>query len=619
MVCECNYISIAYYLYHSWRSYQFFSDYCPSYTFMDVRQEVCLKSHCNESLMRCSESDSCPPGLFCEEGTCQCADYYPYNIINCNGTASSVLLTYCFTWDRDRNITLTGACLYNDSWKKGISSANILYRAVSQNVSELNDVMCESWNRTGALCGKCLPHHFPLAYSFNITCIPCPHVGWNWFRYIMAAYLPLTVFYLVMFFFKINVTSSHLFIVVVYCQSLSKPSLLRSAMIDITDNTNLSSIIVAKITFSLYGIWNLDFFRPFYSDICLGIGPLPTLALDYAIAVYPLLLMIITYLLIVLYDRNYRVITVMWRPFRFLFSYYRRNWDVRTSVIDAYATFFLLSFTKFLSVSFDLLFPTPVYELHQHNYTYSLGLFLAADIEYFGNEHFPYGILAIIMCLFFVILPVTTLVLYPFTFFQRFLSIFPGRWLIFIRTFMDAFQGCYKDGTKPGTHDCRWFSSLYFLCLFLLYVLGAFTPSIFASVMVPIVLLNLSLFIMAVQPFKSSLAHYTLLNAVFIQLLAHFYIIFFAIVFSDLYTKQLSYFFIVLIFLIYPAAFFYGGFCVFYWIFKNRKIVRKIFIHRIRYQRNGYEDLSESSEERTTENPGAYPRENLTNFSSTRE
>ena len=151
-------------------------------------------------------------------------------------------------------------------------------------------------------------------------------------------------------------------------------------------------------------------------------GPLPTLALDYAIVVYPILLMVFTYLLIVLYDRNYRVITAMWRPFRVLFSYYRRNWDVRTSVIDSYATFFLLSNVKFLSVSFDLLVPTRVYELHQHHYNYSLGLYYAADIEYFGSEHLPYGILAIIMCLFFVILPVTTLALYPFSFFQRFLS-----------------------------------------------------------------------------------------------------------------------------------------------------------------------------------------------------
>ena len=27
-----------------------------------------------------------------------------------------------------------------------------------------------------------------------------------------------------------------------------------------------------KVLLSLYGIWNLDFFRPFYTDICLEIG-----------------------------------------------------------------------------------------------------------------------------------------------------------------------------------------------------------------------------------------------------------------------------------------------------------------------------------------------------------
>ena len=115
-------------------------------------------------------------------------------------------------------------------------------------------------------------------------------------------------------------------------------------------------------------------------------------------------------------------------------------------------------------MSFDLLVPVRVYELHQDHYNYSLGLFYAADIEYFGSEHLPYGILAIIMCLFFVILPVATLALYPFGFFQRFLNLFPVRWCIFIHTFMDAFQGCYKDGTEPGTRDCRWFSSVYFFC-----------------------------------------------------------------------------------------------------------------------------------------------------------
>ena len=410
---------------------------------MNIWQEVYLKSHCNDSLM-CSENYSCPPGLFCEEGACQCADHYPHTIINCNGTSSSLLKYYTATWDGDRNVTLTGAGVYTiDN-----SDRSIQYRLLPSNVSELNDMTCKLWNRSGALCGRCLPHHYPLAYSFNLTCIHCPYVGWNLLRYIMAAYLPLTLFYIVVIFFKINVTSSYLLPIVVYCQRFTTPAFSCVALIDILHNTNKSFNIAAKIFISLYGIWNLDFFRPFYSDICLRIGSLPTLALDYIIAVYPILLMIITYLLIGLYDKDYRVITMMWKPFRILFSCYRRNLDVRTSVIDAYASFFLLSFIKFLSVSFDLLVPTSVYELHQHGYNYTLRLFYAADVEYFGREHLPYAILAIIVSLFFVVLPVTTIILYSFAFFQRFLTLFPARWLLYLHTFMDAFQGCYNRTSK---------------------------------------------------------------------------------------------------------------------------------------------------------------------------
>ena len=425
--------------------------------------------HCNKSLT-CLEDqeDACPPGLFCEGGQCECG-VYPNYIVSCNGTTSSVLECNCVTFNEEKKVVLAGACLYGC---RGQSNKNSnVYHPLPRIGKALNNAMCKSsYNRTVTLCGRCLPDHYPLAYSFNMTCILCPHANRNWWRYVIAAYLPLTLFYIIILFF-INIISSHLFAIVVVSQILTKPAISRVMLSTLNSDSYAggSYITLVRVLLSLHGIWNLDFFRPFYSDICLGMGPLPTLALDYAIAVYPLLLMIITYLLIVLYDKNYRVITMMWRPLRFLFSYYRRNWDVRTSVIDAYATFFLLSFTKFLSVSFDLLIPTRVYELHQHHYNYSLGLFNAADIEYFGSEHFPYGIQAIIMCLFFVILPVTTLALYPFTFFQRFLNLFPVRWYI-LHTFMDAFQGNYKNGTQPGTRDCRWFSSLYFICYFLIII-----------------------------------------------------------------------------------------------------------------------------------------------------
>ena len=154
------------------------------------------------------------------------------------------------------------------------------------------------------------------------------------------------------------------------------------------------------------------FFRPFYSDLCLGLDVLPTLALDYVIAVYPLLLMIITYLLVVLHDRNYRVITIMWKPFRVMCSLFKRNWNVKTSIIDAFTTFFFLSNIKFLSVSFDFLIPTQVFWLYPDHYNYTLGLYYAGDIEYFGKEHLPYAILAIVVLCVFVLLPSMLLALY---------------------------------------------------------------------------------------------------------------------------------------------------------------------------------------------------------------
>ena len=266
----------------------------------------CLDTCCNRSVA-CSEThgDSCPPGLFCKEDCCHCGRY-PSDIITCNGTSSSLLNYYCATVDEDSNITLVGRCPYTKPRRH--HEDHTLYHHLPITRYSLNNQICQPLKRIGTLCGRCLPDHYPLAYSFNMTCIPCPHARWNWFRYIIAAYLPLTLFYFLVLFFKVNTTSSHLYAVVYYSQLISMPYIVRLLFVSLLQETNFAYHLVANGFISLYGIWNLDFFRPFYSDLCLGIGILPTLALDYVIAVYPLFLMIITYLLVVLYDRMLNII-----------------------------------------------------------------------------------------------------------------------------------------------------------------------------------------------------------------------------------------------------------------------------------------------------------------------
>ena len=558
--------------------------------------------------------DSCPPGLFCRKGHCECGKVYPENFISCNGTRSSLFNYYCLTFDEDTKLTFVGQCIraLNRTKSRGNLASDTLYHLLPGNVSQLDARMCRPLNKTGTLCGRCLPDHYPLTYSFNMTCIPCPHAHWNWFRYIMAAYLPLTLLCIAVLFFKINTTSSHLFAVVYYCQTITMPLQIRNVFIEINGDTNLSYLTAAKFFFSLYGIWNLDFFRPFYSDLCLGIGILPTLALDYVIAVYPLLLMMITYLLIIIHSKNFRVITILWRPFHALFSLFRRNWDIRTSVIDAFATFFFLSNVKFLSVSFDLLIPTPVYQLYPDHYNYTLSLYYAANVEYFGSEHLPFGILAIIMLCVFVILPCTVLALYPFAFFQKFLNLFPFPWYI-LHTIVDSFYGCYKDGTQPGTRDYRWCVSIFFsirLCQFLLYIIP---DKVVYNLIVTLILVLLVTLMSILQPFK--FPRYNIINIIFLQMLTSFAITAYSISITVKTAPKYLYFFYVLagIFSVSPLLYFIAS--SLYWIYAHRRFGLDIVL-QVKAWRQEYSQLRNDTLPDRIENSSEYPRENLANFSS---
>ena len=106
----------------------------------------------------------------------------------------------------------------------------------------------------------------------------------------------------------------------------------------------------ARVVFSTYGFWNLDL-TPI-PHTCVSVDILEALALDYAIAFYPLILLVIYYVLIQVNTFNF-----MCRPFHRCADHLRKQLDVRNSIVEAFSTFFLLSYVKLLGVSFDLLVP----------------------------------------------------------------------------------------------------------------------------------------------------------------------------------------------------------------------------------------------------------------------
>ena len=314
------------------------------------------------------------------------------------------------------------------------------------------------------------------------------------------------------------------------------------------------------------------------------------MALDLAVGIYPLLLMIMSLLLIRLYDSNFKPLVIVWKPFRRIFSLFRRNWEIRTSLIDAFATFFLLSSMKFVSVSYDLLTPVKVYQLNSTGHlTHSWRLYYDATVPYFGERHLPYAILAIAMLTLFVLLPTLLLILYPFCWFQKFLNLFPFRWYI-LHTFMDTFQGCYKDGTEPGTRDCRWFASVYFIVRLSAATLAAITLNVVFFHFTSMLLALLAILFITIQPFKSNIAHYSYINAMFISLLALFYVSLLGYQAAQLKQPRLVLPFLIVGALTTVLTLLYISAIIIKWMYSQRKF-GKLFIKRIYAWRHGYDLL----------------------------
>ena len=239
-------------------------------------------------------------------------------------------------------------------------------------------------------------------------------------KYIAIAFGPLTIFYIIVIVCRISATSAKLNAFILINQIVAMPAQLRAFLATMANNpTTPLEQVVTHTVFSLYGIWNLDFFRIFYDPFCLhpDMSPLQVLALDYVVAAYPLVLIVITYTLVELHDRNIRIVVLLWKPFHCCFSRFRRQWNIRTSLIDAFATFILLSCVKFLAVTFDLLAPTRLFNSYGDTLD-QYYLYYDPTVELFDKQHLPYGLIAIVIFSLLVSL-LLLLCLYPCTCFQN--------------------------------------------------------------------------------------------------------------------------------------------------------------------------------------------------------
>ena len=491
----------------------------------------------------------CRPGFFyySKLGTCECLPSNLSPSIGCSKVqySSGVVVGHCVSRSSGKEPLLVARCAFA---YLGIVQPLV---PIEQNDTTGATHFCEKFKRKGKLCSECIHGNGLSVFSDTFNCIPCSGLNLRSFAlYLTIEIVPTTIFVLIILFFHIGITTGpangYIFFAQMVTTQLEVLFLKFGWKVYVHGNSYLAEIMPQWII-NPYCIWNLTFYRMFNANVCLSpnLRVVHLLALHLVMALYPLLLMLITYVIIELKARNIRFVTWLWRLMCFNCVRCRRVWQAKTSVIDAFASCVLLSYTKFVLVSMLYLSPSEVHD----GWGRFVGKVLSLDtsVVYFSHEHVPYVVVAIVMLLTFGALPPLILTFYQFRLFQSCLERVHLRGVAMQR-FVEAFQGCYRDGTD-GTIDCRFFAGVYFIFRCVLFVIMAMTSSYPVAFTAIIITLTFFLLLIAIfRPYKKQ--RYNIVDSAMIFLLISITALQLHIYYTLRQTLQMSHLFIIYHFLL---------------------------------------------------------------------
>ena len=476
-------------------------------TFLFVQNQAYIpiigSENCSDSLRGISESGSlpseCPPWFTKDPITGKCNRGPRLDgIIEQDMSLMQTQVMQCYCMTEDESVLSVGFCLQRCLYLRKP------YYTLPCDIDQLQNWSCPpQMNRRGYLCSQCKEGYgFPV-YSYALECVKCKDYKYSWIKYVAVVYGPLTLFYVIVALFAINFASPTFCGVVMFFQIVGNPVVVQLMVQD--SHGEHSQLLDIAITFA--SLWNLDFFRKYYK-FCLhpNASALLVMSLELPVAIYPLVLIGVTFAMVKLHDRNFKPLVVGWKVVHKVLKPIRRN--VKTSLVEVFASFIYLSCSRLLLTSMYILMPCTVYTYNPESDRLTKRHFVinAPTVEYFGRQHLPFALLAIVLSTMFFTVPMFLLFLYPFPQCQSIFNRF-GCNSIVLHTFMDVFQGGYKDGNN-GTRDYRWFSGFILLFPLMMYLSFVLTRSRYFY---PVICLWITIYLtlhLIVKPFKCNAHNY---------------------------------------------------------------------------------------------------------------
>ena len=159
---------------------------------------------------------SCPLWHYHDNSShqCQCG----HGLI-CRNSSAVIEEGYCATSTGYKDHYYIGKCPFRHT----VNDTNRIFSEMPDDPELLDDVMCGHYNRRGLLCGECYDGFGPAVYSIDLRCANCSHLSTTFavFSYLSLELVPITLIFLGMLLFHIDITSGPLLGYIIFCQAIA--------------------------------------------------------------------------------------------------------------------------------------------------------------------------------------------------------------------------------------------------------------------------------------------------------------------------------------------------------------------------------------------------------------
>ena len=386
---------------------------------------------------------------------------------------------------------------------------------------QLNRLMCDHYNRKGLLCRKCREGYGLAVYSYDQKCVDCSKlsIGYAITVYLILEFIPVTLFFICIVIFRLNITSGPLLGYVLFSQYFIFYIRDQIFIYDYMQS-HLSAFLklLLYVSVTVSDLWSMNFLKTIMPPFCISdkLTGIHIEMLALMKNVYTIVLVIITCILMELHARNYRIIHILCKPFNLILNKINITAVTGDAVVHDFATFILLTNFNVYLIAYNAANTINVYR--DDSSVYKTVLYIDPTIESYSPKHIVYILLVAATGIIVTLIPSLLLCIYP-TRIYRYLSQFiSARKRLVITAFAEALHKCFKDGLSD-TRDYRAFAGLLMLFpipystiryIFIIIGYSKSSSSLLTIMMYPIITSY-------IKPCKSSISN--------LSLVYHFYML----------------------------------------------------------------------------------------------